>query len=60
MSLTADNIIKQIEDRINSVDISPERSHTGEVIYVGDGIAKIAGLTDIAYNEMIEFDSGAK
>lgn len=34
MSLTAESIIQQIEERINSADISPERVNSGEVIYV--------------------------
>ena len=59
MSLTADSIIQQIEDRIHSVDVSPESVLSGEVIYVGDGVAKVIGLSGVMYNEMIEFASGA-
>lgn len=58
--LSAQSIIKELESRINSVEISPERVNTGEVVYVGDGIATVVGLHDCLYNEMIEFASGAR
>ena len=57
--ITAESIIKELESRINSTDVSPDKVNTGEVVYVGDGIANIVGLRDCVYNEMIEFASGA-
>ncbi|MDD2487405.1 MAG: F0F1 ATP synthase subunit alpha [Candidatus Gracilibacteria bacterium] len=54
-----DGIIKEIEERLDSADLSPERVNSGEVIYLGDGIAKVVGLRDISYNELVEFESGA-
>lgn len=54
-----DWIIKEIETRLDSADISPERVNSWEVIYLGDGIAKVIWLKDIAYNELVEFESGA-
>lgn len=55
-----DRIIADIETRIDSADLSPERKSSGEVVYLGDGIAKVVGLRDVAYNEVVEFESGAK
>lgn len=57
---TLDAIINEIQNRLDSTDVSPERSNTGEVVYLGDGIAKIIGLRDIAYNEVVEFECGAR
>lgn len=54
-----DWIIKEIEERLDSADLSPERVNSWEVIYLGDWIAKVVGLRDIAYNELVEFESGA-
>ncbi|MBP8016641.1 F0F1 ATP synthase subunit alpha, partial [Candidatus Gracilibacteria bacterium] len=55
-----DKIIKDIEQKLDSTSYSPEKVNSGEVIYLGDNIAKIIGLKDIAYNELVEFESGAK
>jgi F-type H+-transporting ATPase subunit alpha len=56
----AQELIKDIEARLSSVDISPERVNAGIVAYLGDGIAKVVGLRNIAYNEVVQFDSGAQ
>ncbi len=55
-----DKIIKDIETQIDSADLSPERKSAGEVVYLGDGIARVVGLRDVAYNEIVEFESGAR
>jgi F-type H+-transporting ATPase subunit alpha len=56
----AQNLIKEIESQIDSVNFSPDRVNAGTVVYLGDGIAKVVGLRDVAYNEVVEFDSGAR
>ena len=53
----AQDLIKQLESQIDSVGLSPDRVNSGTVIYLGDGIAKIVGLRNIAYNEVVEFES---
>ena len=53
------NIISDIESRIDSADINPGVESTGEVFYLGDGVAKVSGLTGVGYNEVVEFESGA-
>ena len=52
-------IINDIENKIDSVDTSPEIENVGEVFYLGDSVAKVSGLRGVAYNEVVEFDSGA-
>lgn len=52
-----DTLIREIETQIDSVDLSPERVNSGEVISLGDGIAKVIGLREVAYNEVVEFES---
>lgn len=54
------NLIKELETKIDSVDLSPDRVNAGTVVYLGDGIAKVVGLRNVAYNEVVEFDSGAR
>ncbi len=56
----AQGLIKELEQQIDSVDLSPDRVNAGKVVYLGDGIAKVIWLGNIAYNEVVEFDSWAK
>jgi hypothetical protein len=35
------NLIKELEMKIDSVDLSPDRINAGTVVYLGDGIAKV-------------------
>lgn len=53
-------IIEQVENRIDSVEINPSVWNVWEVFYLWDGVAKISGLWEVAYNEIVDFESGAK
>lgn len=55
MSITKDFIIEQLKKQI--ADFKPEvkEKTIGRVTEVGDGIAKISGLSDIMMSEMLEF-----
>ena len=53
-------IIKQVEARIDSVEINPNVWNVWEVFYLWDGIAKVSGLWEVSYNEIIDFESGAR
>ena len=53
------NIISDIESKIDSTDLNPEIENSWEVFYLWDGIAKVSGLRKVAYNEVVEFESGA-
>lgn len=53
------DIIKDVEKRIDSAEISADIENVGEVFYLADGVAKISGLRGVWYNEVIEFESGA-
>jgi len=50
-------ILKQQLEGFNSV---AELEEVGTVLSVGDGIARIYGLSNVEANEMIEFESGIK
>jgi F-type H+-transporting ATPase subunit alpha len=56
----ANNLIKELEVSIDSLELSPDRVNSGTVVYLGDGIAKVVGLRNVAFNEVVEFDSGAR
>lgn len=53
------NIISEIENKIDSTDLNPKVENVGEVFYLWDGVAKVSGLRNVAYNEVVEFDSWA-
>ncbi len=54
-----DRLIQDVENQIDSAELTPERSNSGVVVYLGDGIARVVGLREVAYNEVVEFESGA-
>ncbi len=58
-SISFDSVLADIQKQIQGMDMTPEKVQTGTVISVGDGVARVDGLSGVAYNEMIEFESGA-
>ena len=52
------NILKEIEAQIGSLKTATTKSNVGVVREIGDGVAKIEGLSDVMLNEMIEFPGG--
>ncbi len=54
------SIIHDIEQKIDSSDLTPWVENVGEVFYVWDGVAKVSGLRTVGYNELVEFESGAR
>jgi F-type H+-transporting ATPase subunit alpha len=51
-------LLQDIENQIAGVKTSVSRQNTGVVREIGDGVAKIEGLTDVMLNEMIDFGNG--
>ncbi|HZJ16781.1 MAG TPA: F0F1 ATP synthase subunit alpha [Chthoniobacteraceae bacterium] len=52
------NILQELETQISSLKTETTRSNIGVVREVGDGVAKIEGLSDVMLNEMIDFGNG--
>src|SRR5258705_14018027 len=52
------NLLQEIEAQISGVKTSVSRQNVGVVREIGDGVAKIEGLTDVMLNEMIDFGNG--
>ncbi|MBK1881854.1 F0F1 ATP synthase subunit alpha [Luteolibacter pohnpeiensis] len=52
------SILQELEQQIAGITSSVEKTNVGIVRQVGDGVAKVEGLTDVALNEMIDFDGG--
>ena len=52
---TKDFIIEQLKQQINDFQSEVKVEHVGKVVEVGDGIARISGLSEVMSNEMLEF-----
>jgi len=51
-------IVAEIEAEIGKLKSEVTKKHTGNIREIGDGVAKIEGLSGVALNEMIEFPGG--
>ena len=52
------NLLQEIEAQIAGVTTTVARQNVGAVREISDGVAKIEGLTDAMYNEMLDFGNG--
>ena len=52
------SILQELEQQIAGITSSVEKTNVGTVRNVGDGVAKVEGLSDVMLNEMIEFGGG--
>jgi len=53
--INKDTIIEQLKSRIADFKAEIKTQTTGRVIEVGDGIARVSGLSDVMMSEMLEF-----
>jgi F-type H+/Na+-transporting ATPase subunit alpha len=51
-------ILEELESTISGLKADTSRSNVGTVREVGDGVAKLEGLSDVMLNEMLEFPGG--
>jgi F-type H+-transporting ATPase subunit alpha len=51
-------ILQELETTISGLTTEPAKANVGTVREVGDGVAKIEGLSNVMLNEMIEFPDG--
>src|SRR5438045_9702191 len=51
-------LLQEIEAQIAGVKTSMAKQNVGSVREIGDGVAKIEGLTDAMLNEMLDFGNG--
>lgn len=60
MTLRAAEIATLLQQEIEGLDLNQDVVEAGQVISVGDGIARIYGLEKIESGEMVEFECGIK
>jgi F-type H+-transporting ATPase subunit alpha len=52
------SLLQEIEAQISAVKTTAAKQNVGTVREIGDGVAKIEGLTDAMLNEMLDFGNG--
>ena len=53
------NITARIRDQIAFFETKEQIEEIGEVSFIGDGIARVIGLTNVMAGELVEFENGA-
>jgi F-type H+-transporting ATPase subunit alpha len=51
-------LIQDIEQAIRQLDTNVQRSNVGRIAAIADGVARIEGLSDVMFNEMVQFPGG--
>ncbi len=57
-NLNPSEISQIIKDRINNLETTSQESNEGTIVFLSDGIARIHGLSEVMYGELIEFEGG--
>jgi len=51
-------VLEQIQAEIAKLETSSVKTNVGKIVQLADGVAKLDGLSEVMYNEMIEFPGG--
>ncbi len=58
MDIKTDEIRKLLQEQIQKFDLKIDVSDVGEVLEVGDGVARVSGLEEVMSSELVEFPNG--
>lgn len=58
MKIKAEEISSIIKEKITQYDVELKVDEVGKVLTYADGVAKVYGLKNVMYYEMVEFESG--
>src|SRR5919199_1777540 len=58
MAVRSQEIARILQQQISGEDLGTDTSNVGQVIEVGDGIARVWGLSDAVSGELLEFPGG--
>src|SRR5688500_19518795 len=59
MGIRSEDIVRAIQDQIQHFDQPVRITNTGTVIEVGDGIARVYGLSQAMSSELLEFPAAS-
>ena len=54
------DIIAKIEQDVKALKFKAQKQNVGTVVEIGDGVARIEGLSDVGSLELLDFSSGTK
>src|SRR6201747_1564922 len=60
MDIRVSEISSILKQQISNFGASAEVAEVGQVLSVGDGVARVYGLDNVRAGEMVEFSSGVK
>ena len=58
MEIKTENIAALLKEQIENFDLSVDVSEVGEVIEIGDGVARVSGLEKVMSSELVELPNG--
>lgn len=58
MDIQTDQITQLLREQIEKFDVSVDVAEVGEVIQVGDGVARVTGLENVMSTELVELPNG--
>lgn len=58
MEIKTENITDLLKQQIEKFDVSVDVSEVGEVIEIGDGVARVSGLENVMSSELVELPNG--
>jgi F-type H+-transporting ATPase subunit alpha len=58
--MKAEELVRQIEERLGAVNADPGVANVGRVVAVADGIVRAEGLSRAGYGELVEFADGRR
>ena len=58
MDIKTENITELLRQQIEKFDTAIDVSEVGEVIEIGDGVARVSGLENVMSSELVELPNG--
>ena len=58
MEINTENITELLRQQIEKFDVSVDVSEVGEVLEIGDGVARVSGLENVMSSELVELPNG--
>ena len=55
--MSTKQIIEQLKHKISGLEVGAKAEQIGQVLQVGDGVARISGLSQVAASEIVEFET---
>ena len=54
MDFKTDEIVSLLKEQLQNYNADIDVSEVGEIIYVGDGVARVSGLENVMSSELVE------